>query len=120
MVERAVPVLPGDDLAVAKEFYVGKLGFTVQWEDTADGRTGIMGLRRGGIELTIDCPMSGHGRNACVSLLVENADAYYEEWRHKVHIGQPPRDEVWGARTFGFEDPSGNTVFVIGPVPEKR
>lgn len=118
MGERAVPVLPGDDLGVAKDFYVDRLGFTLLWEDTADGKAGIMGLARGGIELTIDCPMSGHGRDACVSLRVEDADAYYAEWRDRVEIGHPPRDETWEARTFGFQDPSGNTIFVIGPIPK--
>ena len=118
MVERAVAVLPGDDLRIAKEFYLGKLGFTLQWEDSSDGRNGIMGLERGGLELTIDCPMSGHGRDACVSFRVNDADAYYEEWRHAVDIPRPPRDEVWDARTFGFDDPSGNTIFVIGPIPK--
>ena len=52
--ERAVPIRPGDDLGVAKDFYVGTLGFTVQWEDTADGKNGIMALERGAIELTIE------------------------------------------------------------------
>jgi len=119
VIERAVPILPGDDLAVAKAFYVDKLGFTVEWEFT-DGDIGMMGLARGGIELTIDCPMSGHGRNVCVSLRVNSADAYYEEWRHKVEIERPPRDEEWGARTFGVRDPSGNTIFVIGPIPTRE
>ncbi|HUP18450.1 MAG TPA: glyoxalase superfamily protein [Gemmatimonadota bacterium] len=118
MIERAVPILPGDDLSVAREFYVGKLGFTVQWEATEDGRSGLMGLERGTIELTIDCPMSGHGRNACASLRVESADAYYEDWRDKVELKRSPRDEEWGARTFGVTDPFGNTLFVIGPLPE--
>ena len=118
MIERAVPVLPGDDLNVAKDFYVGRLGFAVQWEDSDDGKHGIMGLARGTIELTIDCPMSGHGRKACVSLRVASADAYFEEWRHKIAIERPPRDEYWGARTFGVTDPAGNTIFVIGPLQE--
>ena len=61
----------------ARDFYVGKLGFTLQWEDSADGHNGIMGVERGGLELTIDCPMSGHGRNVCVSLRVNDAEAYY-------------------------------------------
>lgn len=39
--------------------------------------------------------MKGHGRGACVSL----------------HV-----DEEWGARTFDLLDPSGNTLFVMGPV----
>lgn len=115
MIERAVPILPGDDLGVAKEFYV-RLGFAVQWEDTVDGKRGIMGLERGTIELTIDCPMSGHGRHVCASLRVNSADAYYEEWRDKVEIRRPPRNEEWGGRTFGVTDPSGNLIFVIGPI----
>ncbi len=119
MLERAVPIFPGDDLAVAKDFYVGKLGFTVEWEETEDGTTGIMGLRRGTIELTVDCPMSGHGREACASLRVNSADAYYEEWRHKVEIERPPINEVWGGRTFGCRDPFGNLLFVIGPVAQE-
>jgi catechol 2,3-dioxygenase-like lactoylglutathione lyase family enzyme len=118
MPECAVPILPGDDLAVAKAFYVGKLGFAVQFEATEDGTNGIMGIERGTIELTIDCPMSGHGRNACASLRVNSADAYYEEWRHTVEIRRPPVNEEWGGRTFDVTDPFGNTLFVIGPVRE--
>lgn len=118
--ERAVAVLPGDDLAVARAFYVDRLGFTLLWEDTSDDKNGIMGVARGGIELTIDCPMSGHGRDVCVSLRVNDADAYYREWRDRVDIRRPPRDEVWGARTFGFRDPSGNTIFVIGPATQSE
>ena len=116
MLERAVPILPGDSLAIAKEFYIGKLGFRVQFESTDDGRDGIMGLERGSIELTIDCPMSGHGRNACASLRVNDVDALYDEWRGKVDMKRPPMNEEWGGRTFGLEDPFGNTLFVIGPL----
>ncbi len=114
--ERAIPQLPGDDIRIMKEFYVNRLGFAVQWEFTEDdGTSGMMGVARGGMELTIDCPMSGHGRNVCMVLRVASADAYYEEWRDRVEIKGPPRDEEWGARTFGVRDPAGNTVFVIGP-----
>ena len=114
--ERAVPVLPADDISLAKQFYVDKLGFQITFEASDDGKSGIMGVQRGSIELTIDAPMSGHGRQACVSLRVDDADAYYREWRDRVDIKTPPRDEYWGARTFGLDDPSGNTIFVIGPL----
>lgn len=114
--ERAVPILPANDLAVAKEFYVDKLGFSLDWEWKPNEEQGMIGVSRGGIELTIDCPMSGHGRDACVSLRVDDADAYYEEWRAKVNVNRAPQDEFWGARTFGLADPSGNTIFVIGPL----
>ena len=93
--ERAIPILPTDDLAVAKSFYVDGLGFRVTFEASEDGRTGLLGLERGTIQLTLDSPMDGHGRNACVSLHVDDADAYYREWapksrygaRHKTRIG---------------------------------
>ena len=78
--ELAIPVLPADDLAVAKAFYVDALGFTVAWEASPDGRTGLLGLARGTIRITLDCPMDGHGRRACVSIEVEDADAYHREW----------------------------------------
>lgn len=113
--ERAIPILPADDLAAAKAFYVDGLGFEVSFEASEDGRAGLMGLRRGTIQLTIDSPMEGHGREACVSLEVADVDAYYEEWSAKVKVLRAPKDEEWGARTFDLLDPFGNTIFVMGP-----
>jgi catechol 2,3-dioxygenase-like lactoylglutathione lyase family enzyme len=81
--EKAVPILPADDLSAAKQFYVDKLGFRVTFEE-GDGKSGIMGVERGTISITIDAPMSGHGRHACVSLYVTDADRYYREWREKI------------------------------------
>ena len=114
--ERAIPILPADDLAAAKAFYVDKLGFRVTSEASEDGHWGVLSVARGGIELTIDSPMQGHGRNACVALHVDDADAYYREWHVKVEVLRAPKDEAWGARTFDLLDPSGNTLFVMGPV----
>jgi uncharacterized glyoxalase superfamily protein PhnB len=114
--EKAIPILPANDLRVAKEFYVDRLGFDVRFEATENGRTGLLGVDRGTISLTLDSPMSGHGRDACVSLQVEDADAYYAEWRDRVEIRRPPMNEPWGARTFDVIDPFGNTIFVMGPV----
>jgi uncharacterized glyoxalase superfamily protein PhnB len=84
-------------------------------ESTEDGKAGLLGVARGGTAITLDSPMAGHGRNACVSLQVESADRYYDEWRRRVAIEHAPRNEDWGARTFGLQDPFGNSIFVIGP-----
>ena len=73
--ERAIPILPADDLAVARAFYVDGLGFRVAFEASENGRTGLLSLERGTIRLTLDSPMAGHGPNACVSLEVNDADA---------------------------------------------
>ncbi len=112
--ERAVPILPADDLRVAKAFYVDRLGFTIRFEATADGQTELLGLDRGTISLTIECPMEGHGREACAGLEVDDANALDDAWRSKVDIRRPPRDEKWGAPTFDVMNPFGNTLFVMG------
>jgi catechol 2,3-dioxygenase-like lactoylglutathione lyase family enzyme len=109
-----------DDLRAARVFYVDGLGFAVRFEASEDGTTGLLGLARGSMWLTVDAPMSGRGRRACVSLQVESADRYYAEWKDRVAISDPPRDEPWGARTFSVHDPSGNTIFVMGPVAGTR
>lgn len=113
--QRAIPHLPADDLRLARDFYVAKLGFRVLFEVTDDGKSGILGVARDTIQMTIDSPMEGHGRNACVSLEVDDVDAYFEEWSPKVDVLRPPKNEPWGARTFDLLDPFGNTIFVMGP-----
>lgn len=118
--ERATPILPAGDLSAAKSFYVDRLGFTIRFEDSSDGKAGLLGLERGTSYLTLDCPMSGHGREACAALEVNDADAYYDEWRQRVEVKRPPKDEDWGARTFALVDPFGNTIFVIGPPAATR
>jgi catechol 2,3-dioxygenase-like lactoylglutathione lyase family enzyme len=114
--ERAIPILPTEDLKAAKAFYVDGLGFRVTFEASRNGRSGLLGIERGTVQITLDSPMSGHGRNACVALQVDDADAYYREWSGKVDVLRAPKDEEWGARTFDLLDPSGNTIFVMGPV----
>ncbi len=113
--ERAIPVLPADDLRIAREFYIETLGFTLKFEATADGRQGLLGVARGGIARTLDCPMDGHGRHACASLEVADADRLFTEWSANLPSLRPPHDEPWGARTFEVQDPFGNTLFVLGP-----
>lgn len=118
--ERAIPILPAEDLATAKAFYVDRLGFSVTFEASEDGHSGLLGIARGTIEMTLDSPMQGHGRNACVALQVDDADRYYDEWTSKVKVLRAPKDEDWGARTFDLMDPSGNTLFIVGPVTAKQ
>jgi catechol 2,3-dioxygenase-like lactoylglutathione lyase family enzyme len=102
--ERAVPILPAEDLAAAKAFYVDSLGFEVDFEESDDGRAGLLGIRRGSLYLTLDCPMDGHGREACAALHVEDADRYYDEWRKVAK--RAPHSEPWGGRTFASSIPS--------------
>ena len=113
--ERPIPILPTDDLADAKAFYVDRLGLRITFQASADGHSGLPGIQRGTIEMTLDSPMSGHGRNACVALHVDDAGSYYREWSQKAAVLSAPKDEDWGARTFDLLDSSGSTIFVMGP-----
>ena len=49
--DRAVPILPVDDLHAAREFYIDKLGFTAVFQNSDDGHTGILEIARGTISL---------------------------------------------------------------------
>jgi uncharacterized glyoxalase superfamily protein PhnB len=113
--ERAIPNLPADDLQLARSFYVGKLGFTATYEATEDGKSGVLGLKRGGFVLHLDAPMSGHGRHVVATLEVDDTDALFDQWRGQVEVSRPPRNEEWGGRTFEVSDPFGNLLFVVGP-----
>jgi catechol 2,3-dioxygenase-like lactoylglutathione lyase family enzyme len=109
----AVPNLPSSDLAISEQFYVMKLGFTVIFRFSEDGHAGIVGLERDGMRINIDSPMDGHGRNACVSLEVDNVDLIFHEWSISLEGLRPPEDQPWGARTFDLQDPDNNTIFVL-------
>jgi len=112
----AVPNVPGDDLSAMRHFYVDLLGFNVLFEATEDGARGLMGLELVGMRLHIDCPMEGHGRQICVSLEVEDVDAWYQRWSPAIPNLPAPINQDWGSRTFGFQDPADNTIYVLGPI----
>jgi hypothetical protein len=95
--ERAIPILPAEGLAVAKTFYVDRLGFKVTFKASEDGTFRIAEIALGTMEMTLDSPMNGHGRNACVALQVDDADRYSREWSSKVDILRAPKNEDWGA-----------------------
>jgi uncharacterized glyoxalase superfamily protein PhnB len=119
--ERAIPILPTDCVDTAMRFYVDALGFGVVFEahyPHEGGEGTIIGVERGAIRLHLDCPMPGHGREACAYLEVDDADALHEQWRAKTHIADPPENQPWGGRTFTVMDPSGNSLFVVGPLDQ--
>ncbi|MBL8823109.1 MAG: hypothetical protein JNJ77_11015 [Planctomycetia bacterium] len=64
--ERAVPILPVDYLATARQFYVDGLGFQITFEATEDGKTGLLGVKRGKIPIAL----CSAGRTACPFLFV--------------------------------------------------
>ena len=60
-----MPVLPADDLRVAKDFYATKLGFRVLFEASDGGKSGLLGLARGTIQITVDSLMDSVTTRPC-------------------------------------------------------
>lgn len=66
----AVPLLRIFDVAKAREFYVGWLGFTIDWEHRFDARAPLyMQVSRAGLVLHLtehhgDCCPTSHSQNA--------------------------------------------------------
>ena len=121
--ERAIPILPIDNPEEAKRFYVECLGLSLVFEAHCrdEPQAGIIiGVERGTIRIHLDCPMPGHGRDACVCLDAADADASYGEWRTRVTLRKAPEDQPWGARTSDVMDPFGNTLVVAAPAIERR
>ena len=116
MKEQAIPVFPMDDPTKARSFYVDGLGFRELFAGHYGSDGTILGFERGGLRINLDCPMPGHGREACACLEVLDTDAVFEQWHAKVAICDAPKNEEWGARTFTVIDPFGNTLFVVGPI----
>jgi hypothetical protein len=83
------------------------------WLGTRTGGAAAKDHRNGGPTVT---SVTARLENACVALQVDDTDNYYREWSSKVNVLRLPKDEEWGARTFDLLDPSGNTIFVMGPV----
>ena len=89
---------PLTTFASAQTFYVDGQGFQVAFQASDDGHSGLLGVARGTIELTLDSPMDGHGRHACASIHVDDTDAYYRNGatRSPSFAGQKTRRGVHG------------------------
>jgi uncharacterized glyoxalase superfamily protein PhnB len=118
----AEPCLFVTDFIRARDFYVGKLGFTLE---TAWGDPPFYGLvARGAARLAlrhVDEPVFRDGvreRDQLLSASLTLAssadiDALHAAWAAAgVEIIKPLGDEPWGARTFIIRDPDGNLMLV--------
>jgi uncharacterized glyoxalase superfamily protein PhnB len=112
-VNAPVPILRSFDEAKAREFYLGFLGFTVDWEHRFDsGRPLCMQVSRG----TCVLHLSEHHGDACpgAGLRIEVADieALHAELlaHHYRHARPGIEAKPWGTREVTVGDPFGNRL----------
>ena len=110
---QTIPILRIFDVDKAREFYVGFLGFTVDWEHRFDDRAPIyMQVSRGRLVLHL----SEHHGDACpgstVFVRLTGLDAYHREITAKGYAYMRPGIEQapWSARVMEVIDPFGNRL----------
>lgn len=109
----AVPILRIFDVAKAKEFYVGFLGFNVDWEHRfEDGMPLYMQVSRDGLTLHL----SEHHGDCCpgstVFVRATGLGPYHREITAKGYPYLRPGIEAapWGGRCMEVIDPFGNRL----------
>ena len=110
---QTVPIFRMFSVEKAKEFYVGFLGFTVDWEHRFNDNSPVyLQVSRGGLVLHLSehhgdcCP----GSTALVHL--DGLDAFHQELDAKAYRYLRPgiEDAPWGARVLEIIDPFGNRI----------
>lgn len=111
MFQAVHPVLPSRDVSAAVAFYVGKLGFTLAFQDAASPR--YAGVRRDAVELHLqwhDPEEWDRVERPMLRFLVADVDALHAEYADKgmFHSRTMLRDTPWRTREFAFFDPDRN------------
>jgi catechol 2,3-dioxygenase-like lactoylglutathione lyase family enzyme len=94
------------------QFYVGGLGFTVDWQHQFEpGFPLFLQVTRSGqtiflTEHTGDCEVGG-----AVYFVVPDVDRCFAEFSSRgVQLAEPPADTSWGTREMVARDPDGNRL----------
>jgi len=110
---QTIPILRIFSVEKAREFYVGFLGFTVDWEHRFDADAPLyMQVSRGGLVLHL----SEHHGDACpgstVFVRMAGLDGYHREITAKGYRSMRPGIEraPWNARVMEVTDPFGNRL----------
>jgi catechol 2,3-dioxygenase-like lactoylglutathione lyase family enzyme len=108
-----IPILRSFDEAKAREFYVGFLGFTVDWEHRFEpGLPLYLQVSRQGCVLHLSEHHGDASPGAAVRIAVDNVGAYRDELHAKAYGYARPgvQDTPWGSREMEVRDPFGNRL----------
>ncbi len=114
----AVPEIPVRDIARAAAYYVGSLGFRVDW---GDEELGLAGISRGDCRLFLANASyrRGYGNVGPVSTWlnmesIADVDDLYRRWRAaRATLLSAPESKPWGLHEFTAADVDGNLFRVF-------
>lgn len=107
------PILRIFDIAKAQEFYVGFLGFEIQWEHRFDDNAPLyMAVRRDGCILHLSEHHGDGAPGAALRIQVEDIAALHRELIGKKYRFARPglEDTPWKSREISVADPFGNRL----------
>ena len=119
--ERITPILRIFDIAKADEFYLGFLGFVVDWDHRFDDSAPLYRqISRDGLILHL----SEHHGDGCpgarLRITMRGVEAFQKELAAKKYRYMRPGLEKtpWRTLETGVIDPFGNHIFFCEPLPD--
>lgn len=108
-----VPILRSFDEAKARAFYIGYLGFKVDWEHRFEpGLPLYLQVSRSACVLHLSEHHGDCSPGAALRIAVDDLDALHAELRAKPYANARPEIEAmpWGSRDMAVKDPFGNRL----------
>jgi catechol 2,3-dioxygenase-like lactoylglutathione lyase family enzyme len=110
--QSVIPALRINEYDEAKEFYVGRLGFVIDWEHRFESDYPVfMQVSKENVSFYLtehagDCEMGG-----LTYLYVADVDSWYDLClAHGIVPNHQPEDKPWGNREMRIYDPDGNRL----------
>ena len=114
-----VPILRIFDEAKAREFYVGWLGFAVEFEHRFEADTPIyMGIALGDCRIHLSEHHGDGAPGARIRICVDELEAYHQALTAKQYKYYRPglQDQEWGTREMTVQDGFGNKLVFFRPL----
>ena len=110
--ERTVPILPIHSYEEAKAFYVGWLGFKIDWEFRFEPQLPVyMQISRGGLVFHLTEHKGGNPGPVMCHIDVNDLDALMAEWKsRRADFVQEVEIAPWNAKHVSLKDPFGNML----------
>jgi hypothetical protein len=120
---QAVPIFRIFDIAKADEFYLGFLGFKVDWDHRFDSNAPLYRqISRGDLVIHLSEHHGDGNPGARLRVMMTDLAVYHAELTAKHYRYMRPGIETmpWGLREMGVWDPFGNQIRFSEPVEEAK
>jgi catechol 2,3-dioxygenase-like lactoylglutathione lyase family enzyme len=118
--EKPTPILRIFDEAKAREFYIGFLGFKVDWEHRFEASLPLyLQVSRDGCVLHLSEHHGDCSPGAAMRIATDDLDALQKELldKHYRHARPSIQDMPWGSRDLSVHDPFGNRLTFTQDMP---